>query len=600
MEHTPQPGDYQYFKNVGRDQELVAHRRKVKELESGKALEKERAAKEYWHQKYEKEHARHDKDVEAARRKAEREGSRNVRAWQETAFEAEAARENAEAALAAANAKRKADVAAEKAKRKAALAAAKKEIAALKAQIKERDAKISDQNEFIKTLLHRLNTDHTTSDLPSSQDRRPPKKTKRHNHNSRVKTGRKPGAQPGHPHHGRKKPAPTHDPVWHTAQPADTIGEEGWYPTSGFVEKMEVNARIVVDVIPHRATIWRNRITGCRRTSAFPEGLHDETNYSKQTEALVLMLTNTANVANRKVKQMLCEATGGALDVSVGWIAGLPAKFSARCGPEITAIFRDLFSSSFMHVDSTVTKNNGKREAVSVACSPESKAVLLTHTEKKGHEAADSLPCARGSNYPGIVISDREQAFIILGVKHQYCLAHLIRDLQDVFQMEKCSWAEDMISLMREMIRASHAWLGEDAVCDGPTENQVIDFETRYDAILKAGRDYYCQKPPSKHYLDGYGMRKLLAEDKEHVVLFLHEPGIPPTNNMAERACRGHKRALHQAVTFRASKSIDDRCDIDSIVQTARLRDTEIFPLLLEILSRPLPADNTEPSEKTI
>lgn len=55
-----------------------------------------------------------------------------------------------------------------------------------------------------KKLLAQLNRDYENSSIPSSQSRNRKKIS-----NNREHTGRKPGAQPGHVHHGRRKQEPT-------------------------------------------------------------------------------------------------------------------------------------------------------------------------------------------------------------------------------------------------------------------------------------------------------------------------------------------------------------------------------------------------------
>lgn len=573
MSRVPARGDYRYFDNVARDQELRRLRKKVEEYENGEALVRERKRADKWKARYEREAAARKKDAE----KAERERRKTAKIWQDVNADLSEINEDQV-----------------------------RRIRALEAALREKDAAYAalekahnDLAAAHQALLHRMTRNHTNSHMPSSGNRpgtSTPKNAKRHNNNSRRQTGRKRGAQPGHPHHPRKKHAPTAEPVIHTTPPREIVGSSDWHLTDEYVERNEVNVVMMVEVIPHRAMIWKNDVTGEKKVSVFPEGLHDETNYSKQTEAVVLMLTHAANIANRKAKQLLYELTDGVLDVSAGWIAGIPAKFAKRCQSEINQIYSDLFHSPNLHVDSTVTKNNGKREAVTVTCSRWAAAVLFTHTKKKGHAAAKTTPCCAGNGYTGTVISDREAAYTKLGRSHQLCLAHLMRDLQDVIDMEKCAWAEEMYALMGEMTKASHAWLDTDAADAGPSDQQVQAWEARYDAILQRGRDHYCSNPPTRHYLDGHNLRKQLADAKEMVLLFLHDTRVPPTNNMAERCLRMHKRALHQAVTFRSAQSIDERCDIDSVIQTARLRDMKIFPLLTSILARSASENDEEPS----
>lgn len=586
MAQAPRKGDLRYFDGVKRDQELRALRRKVERLENGEEIQSLKKEKEKWRKRFEREQAARKRDTA----KADRERRSVFEMWQKVNDDLWADMEAVQK---------------ENEKLKAENAALKKEKASLGEELKDAKA-------FSDALIHRLSKNHKNSSLPSSMDRpgSTPKKDgandqaegkdtdtagKNRDNNSRRKSGKKPGAQPGHPHHPRKRLTPTTEPVMHTDLPSGLVDADDWVMTGEFVERDEVNVHIEVDVIPHFAAVWKNSKTGETRISPFPEGLHDETNYSKNTEAIVLMLTHFANVPARKAKQILSEMTDGVLNVSHGWIANLPGKFSKRCGAEIAQIIADLFASDVMHVDSTVTKNNGTREAVSVACSRQAKAVLLTHTKHKGGEAADSLPCAKGSGYKGTVVSDEEEAFKGLGTDHQFCIAHMLRKLQSIIEMEPDSeWAREMQTLLREMVHAAKKWQQDDAETCGPTLGQVRDWEERCDEILRKGRQHYIENPPTKHYLEGHNTRCKLAEDKDKWFLFIHKPNVPPTNNEAERALRTHKRALHQAVTFRSGKSIDDRCTIESVIQTARMRQGTILSTLREVLERSLPGPEEE------
>ena len=68
-------------------------------------------------------------------------------------------------------------------------------------EIKEKLEKAEGNN---KKLLAQLNRDYENSSIPSSRSRNRKKIS-----NNREHTGEKPGAQPGHIHHGRRKQEPT-------------------------------------------------------------------------------------------------------------------------------------------------------------------------------------------------------------------------------------------------------------------------------------------------------------------------------------------------------------------------------------------------------
>lgn len=275
-------GDYRYFDNVARDQELRRMRRRVEELESGEAFVRERKRSGRWKARYE----RQTETVKKVEARAERERRKSVKIWQDVNDDLWAEIEKLRRQY-------------EKSE------AGRKEVCERCEELEKKCAELYEAN---RALFYRLNRNHTNSHVPSSGDR-PGASTKRHDNNSRTKSGKSRGGQPGHPHHPRKKLNPTAPPQIHTTPPAEIAGSPDWFLTDRYLEHDEVNIRMVVEAIPHRAMIWKNDLTGETKASVFPEGLHGETNYSKQTEAVVLMLTHAANVANRKVKQMLNELT---------------------------------------------------------------------------------------------------------------------------------------------------------------------------------------------------------------------------------------------------------------------------------------------------
>lgn len=555
----PNRGDYAYFKQTGQDYKMKNLEKQLEGFENGSRYQKMEEEIESLKLQLDREKKRGQK----ALRKQEKEYERKIRLWKQSAD----------------------DVAEERDRAKAKAEKYKEKYQQVKAERDELASELEQARRAIRKLVHRLGLDHRNSHKPSSMDPIGARRKDLRQNNSRRSSGRARGAQHGHPHHPRRKLEPNAEPVLHDGRPAGTENEDGWYRTDRTVTKLEVVPRVVVDVVPHVVSVWRNRLTGAEKYSPYPPRLKDEVNYSPAAGVLYLMLTQFGNVAARKAQLIMSSLTNGVLNPSHGWIAGLPRKFAERSAQERQGIFAELFQAPYLNVDTTVTKNDGKREALSVAACEAIHAVYYAHTQKKGKAAADSLPCAAGLGYDGTVISDREPAYKVLGRWHQLCLAHLLRDLQSVMEMEKDRlWPKEMADLFREMIHASHQWTPE----AGPTDEEVRSWEQRYDEILMKGRAEYCQNPPTADYLEGHNLRAALAEASEQVLRFLHDPSIPPTNNAAERLLRIHKRALHQKVTFRSSESIDNWCAFMTVVMTHYMRGENLCDVITEILERSL------------
>ena len=75
-------------------------------------------------------------------------------------------------------------------------------------ELYEVKTELEDEKEKNRKLTAQINRDYENSSIPSSKSVNHKKVT-----NSREKSGRKPGGQPGHKGHGRKKQEPTRAPV---------------------------------------------------------------------------------------------------------------------------------------------------------------------------------------------------------------------------------------------------------------------------------------------------------------------------------------------------------------------------------------------------
>ena len=89
----------------------------------------------------------------------------------------------------------------------------------------------------------------------------------------------------------------------------------------------------------------------------------------------------------------------------------------------------------------------------------------------------------------------------------------------------------------------------------------------------KKVRKEYEDIPPEPHYRDGYNLYRRMEKYMENHLLFLKEPGVPSTNNEAERRLRPYKRKQAQAVTFRSFESLDQLCQCMSMLVMMREKE---------------------------
>ena len=142
-------------------------------------------------------------------------------------------------------------------------------------------------------LRAQLNHDYENSSIPSSKSIKRKKIT-----NSRERTGRKPGAQPGHAHHPRKKQIPTQ--IINLAPPSEITEDPDFRPTGKTIVKQLIGVHMVMDVTEYHAEVFRNAKTGELRHAAFPDGVVNDVNYDGTVKALLLYLNVECAVSIEK------------------------------------------------------------------------------------------------------------------------------------------------------------------------------------------------------------------------------------------------------------------------------------------------------------
>jgi hypothetical protein len=427
-------------------------------------------------------------------------------------------------------------------------------------------------------LIAQINRDYENSSIPSSL---------KPNHkkivNNREKTGKKPGGQPGHEGHGRRKLTPTSRidipaPEKYTTDP-------NFRPTGRIITKQVINISVNAVVREYTTPEFRNVHTGRRVHADFPEGVVNDVNYGGSVKAFAYLLNNHCNVSIEKVSDFLSELTNGELRISTGMINGLSKEFSRKTEADQKKAFADMLLSPVMNVDFTSARVDGKNENVFVCASPSS--VMYFAREHKGHEGVKGTPV---ENCLNILIHDHDLTFYNYGRDHQECLEHVLRYLKDSTDNEpRLKWNHSMRELIREMIHFRNGLKpDEKRNPDEVNPEKVKMFEARFDKILKLAEEEYEYEPPDKYFPNGFNLFKKLRKYRNNHLLFLHDIRVSPTNNLSERLLRTFKRKQSQVMTFRSPESLDMLCRCMGTVASLRELNQNLFESVSAIYDRPL------------
>ena len=160
-------------------------------------------------------------------------------------------------------------------------------------------------------------------------------------------------------------------------------------------------------------------------------------------------------------------------------------------------------------------------------------------------------------------VTDRHSAyFAIHFLNHQVCLAHLLRELQYLSELNpKQNWAEQIAELFREAIHKRNA---------NPID--IIDkvpWIERLDGLLKQNVNKLGKKFET--------LKKGLTKCRDNIFNFLEDPMIPADNNASERGIRKLKIKLKNSCTFRSDFGADAFLELHSVVETAKKHNQTPF-----------------------
>jgi hypothetical protein len=432
---------------------------------------------------------------------------------------------------------------------------------------------LEDERGRNRKLKAQIDRDFENSSMPSSQKPSHKKIT-----NSREKTGRKPGGQPGHKGHGRKRLPPTER--IHIPEPAEYVNDPNYTPTGRTISKQVVGLHVSVHVREYHTQEFRNLSTGQRVHASFPAGVANDVSYDGSIKAFAFILNNRCCVSIDKVRTLLCEITDGVLEISNGMICGLSKEFCENTKAEQDKALSDLLLSPVMNTDCTNARMGGQDVYVFVSATPD--AVIYSARGRKGHKGVEKTPV---EDYQGILVHDHEMTFYKYGMGHQECLAHVLRYLKNSMENEPClEWNKSMHGLLQEMIHTRNN------IGPGDIDAITIEyFEKRYDNILALAESEYDYEPPSKYYREGYNLYRRLKKYKTAHLLFLHDPAVPTDNNLSERLLRTFKRKQKQAMSFRSFDSLDQLCRSLGVMASMQASGVNTYTATVDIFDRTSP-----------
>lgn len=439
---------------------------------------------------------------------------------------------------------------------------------------------LTKQVEALKKEVARLHQIHdidsTNSGVPTSQT---PIQKKKHVPNSRTKSKKKKGGQPGH-----KK---------HTLPQFDEQEVNAWEEHEvlecphclGTVEKIaegktkdELDYEVVLVKKRHQFPLYQ--CTDCHKKTQtpVPPRLKEANQYGSHVQAMALTFMNEGNVSINKTQEMIKGFTFSEIVPSEGYIAKLQQRGAKILTPFSEEMRKYLLSQQLIHWDDTVIMVNQHRACLRFY-GDEQLALYKAH-RKKNKEGVLEDQLLTLLHETTTVMHDH--LTMNYGEEFSYtnaeCNVHLLRDLRSCAENTQHRWAEELGQLISDTHKNR-----KQRMADGEDHFSFLEtsaFFIKLDECWLLGDE---ENKKDSHLYDAKKERALLNRLMKYRLAYFYwvlNFDVPFSNNTSERSLRGVKSKMKIAGQFQTILSAQNYATIRTYVETCKRHGLNVVDAL--------------------
>ena len=429
-----------------------------------------------------------------------------------------------------------------------------KHIVAQDKQIQIQGRRISELEEELRKS--RLSKNSSNSSKPPSSDIANPKR----NQSLRQSSGKKTGGQVGHKGTTLKM-SDTPDLIIDLAP--NFCNECGCCLENA--ESHLVAKRQEVDIPPIQTIVneyrqYSKRCPQCghHQKSSFPKHITNNIQYGPNVTSLISYFSVYQYVPFKRLKELFSHIFN--LELSEGTIDNVLKRMSVKAQPFYEKIRELILQLKQAGSDETSVIVNGIKFWIWVW---QSKILTyLTLSESRGMKAIDSVFPSGLEN--AILNTDRWAAQLkTKAAGHQLCVAHLLRELKFIEEVDKIDWATRFKEFLKKGLELKNQQLEYSR--DNPL---AIQLEEELDKLLK-------ENIPKDIYRNSYKLQKSLIKNRDSILTYLYHKDVPADNNGSERAIRNAKVKQKISGQFKTGGQVF--CVLRSIIDTCKKNDGDVM-----------------------
>jgi len=302
-----------------------------------------------------------------------------------------------------------------------------------------------------------------------------------------------------------------------------------------------------------------------------PEGLEPGSPFGPNLRAFVIYLRAVQGVPMARLTDVLKDLFG--LEISEGALVNILSAARKSFAAQTSLIKARLLSGTALASDETGMRVGKANWWLWVFHHGDS-AVFVAHPHRSKPVVQDFL----GPWRPDYWISDRLGSQAGWAAReHQFCVAHLLRDVQYVIDEGDAVFAPGLKGLLK---RACAIGRRRDRLADSTLKLYLGNLNRRLDRLLSL-------KPTHKA---GRKLQQTIKAIRGNLFVFVTNRELEATNNGSERALR--PCAVYRKVTngFRSEWGAKFYADIRSVVETGRRRTVRaIDAIRITLRGQPLP-----------
>lgn len=448
---------------------------------------------------------------------------------------------------------------------------------------------LSDDNARLNRRVEALNVDNNAlkkenadlrERLSKYEDPQPPKNSgnssvppskermgdeiKRRTSSLRVKSGKKPGGQPGHEGNTRMM----------SPQPDETENMEPNYcrecgrelsDIDGVEEYREECVGVRITPVVKRLR-FLNKTCTCGCCNRVEHTRRKNPVYlSSEIRALVVYLNIVMCMPYNRIKSFLHDVMS--IDISEGSIRNFTEDAGDKADAICERIASELVKSPVAGADESGFYVNGKLNWAWILQNP--RLTLTWIANGRGAKEMDDR-FGKDALENTVLTTDRHSAYFSMKVKgHQICIAHLLRNLNYLNELDK---NQNWSSRLQELLRKAVHWRNTNPETAADTSIWMESL----DKLLNENLDKF--KKPFRQ------LRNSLRKLKDHVFHFLKDPRVPSHNNASEGGIRILKVKQKRSGGFRSQTGAEDFMAIHSVTDTAKKNDFSRWDAVLALV----------------